>query len=545
MAQRYVPGSDILLLPRLGHYMNDAFEVMSHAEDSFRSNGIRQLSDVMLILAAQSTVFSTDEIMWFFHGNLRTAEYAIRSLMGDKKKKLPALLQRGSFGFKQGQARNYYYLTGAGLNRASKLLNGHYFNDRARGIARTKIVHTYGTGANIYQAFFAGFPFRTKREAPPKGQKYSDSDKLYTDVLIYACPEEPAKTVKFYVEEDTGSETRSVLIDKLRKYSHAGCMTKKDVLLFSFFVPRIGSYPYRESKDKGLGAAIFSQKDLSLLLSGMEKTGCDDAFEFYTDIASEKSSLVEDFLLSVHAAEREGRELKRGPMAVTENFIEAYLMASKSYQNPYVISGINRVHQTMADENLRLFAESFALLSKSGEPFLRDILTGAQVYCVATTLSCDAMRFAMLLQDDKLKQIVSDTLGKGFSYQEDMISVGSGRRAEVLRNIFRNTSDGASADKDAGEWLGQQAAFEPLCFDAGAWYRLWSIIRKGNPLPCPVICMFDDLSQAEDFFRYLGYYTYKKEQPLLGLLYRDLGRSGRLFYPVYDGNGYEFFCCEE
>ena len=533
MAERYVENPSLLLVPRLGYYSSDAQELIQKTRGTFRTSGICSVSDVLLILASQSVVFTTEEAMSFFRGSRRTIEDSIAVLKGGLRKNGAVYIEKGSFGFRQGQSRDFYYLTDKGLAQASVLLNGHYFNARAAGFSESKAVHTYGTGINVYQAFLAGFPFRTRREAPPKAQKYTDDDKLYTDVVIYAYPSETDRTSRIFVEEDTGSEKRDILIDKLRKYASYDLMTeKRDCILFSFIVPRACSYTYRGTKMRGLDAVVFNEKELTPLLLGMEKSETGDAYQFYTEVATEHSRMVEDFLLSVHAAGKEGGRLTRGAVTVSADFIRAYLLSSKSFQNPYVMNGINRIYQTASDENLRLFAESFAILSENNEAFLRAVAGGFQVYCAATTLSCDAMRFSLLSVDTELQGIISRTFGDGFSYERMLFPVSPNRRSPImLRNLF---SDGN----------GKKFCFEPACFDAGAWYRLWLVLKSGLHLTCPLILMFYDLSEADSFFSF----TVVKDgsaEGVYGILYRDLVKRGRLFYPVKGDGGIEYYRADD
>ena len=531
MAERYTESPFPLLIPSLGKTCPDTPSAIERTAHTFRTNGIRHMSDVILILAAQSVIFTTEEVMSFFHGNMRSAEYAISTLKDGTESSVP-LLQSGSFGFKQGQARNYYTVTDEGLEMASERLNGHFFNERATGTSASKTIHTYGTGMNVFQAFLTGFPFRTKREAPPKGQKYTDADKLFTDVVLYFFPEEPKKMARIFVEEDTGSEARDILVDKLRKYALSDCMAEKmDCVLFSFFCPRVGSHPYREVERKGLKGVVYSEKELRPLLSGMNGAGSPDAFDFYIG-SGLKSPVLDDFLLSLNAAGQRNGELVKGPHAVTPAFLEAYIAAGKSLQNPYVISGINSVHVDMAHENLKMFAEAFSLPQNRGEPFLRAIRTGFQVYCVATPLACDAMRFAVLQNDTELQQIIGRTLGKGFSYAERLAPAVDGQRGKaMLRNIFVGTG-------------GKKIAFEPACFDAGTWYRLWTVTRSDGVLSCPVICLFDTMEQARRFYTYLGERSYDGENKIYGLLYRDLGKPGRVFCPVVRDGVIDYFLCD-
>lgn len=533
MPEKYTPSDNRLLIPRLGTYINDAQEFIDRTESVFRTGSVRHVADAILILASQSVVFTTEEIMSFFHGSKKTVDYAISML---KKGRYP-FIETKYFASKQGQSKKYFNLTAAGLREAERILNGHYYNIRAKGASPSKAVHTYGTGMNIYQAFFAGFPFRTKREVSPKGQKFNELNGLFTDVVIYAYPEEVGKAAKIFVEEDTGSESRNILIEKLRKYDSSGCVDgKNDVVLFSFFVPSKGGHLYKNRGSNGLDALIFNEGDLIRLSEDVRSSGFDDAFSYY-DSLPEKPQVVEDFLISVDGAKKADGGLVRGSISVTGDFIDSYLSTRKSFQNPYVTSGINGIHQKFSNDNLRMFAENFALLSGSGEHFLRLILFGCQIFCCATPLSCDAMRFALFNKDSNLQQIVKTTLGYGaeLTYDGGLYRFKKEERlSPVLRNVFMR--DGLPV-----------SAFEMSCFDAGSWYRIWYAIKGDYELSFPIVCMFYDLKQAEQFFRYLGRYDYASGKiKIAGVLYRELGRNKRLFYPCYnkDTDSYEFFVLE-
>ncbi len=530
MPKKYIPSEDRFLIPRLGKYIRNAQEFIERTKSVFRTGGVRDVGDAVLILASQSVVFTTEEIMSIFRGNRMTIDYSVRTL---KQGKHP-FLKVASFTAKQGQSFKYYYITAAGLKEAFKVLNGHYYNNNVNGTSPSKAVHTYGTGMNIYQAFFAGFPFRTKREAAPKGQKYTDTNGLFTDVIIYAYPEEFGKTTKIFVEEDTGGEARSILMEKLRKYDSSGYMdNKNDAILFSFLKPKISTRPYKRKGKNGLDTLIFNEDDLREIAEGMKSSGHDDAFSYYDSIF-EKSWLIEDFLVSVDGARRTARGLERGTRSVTGDFIESYLYTRKFYQNPYIATGINVSHYDLSNDNLRMFAENFALLSGKGEYFLRSILSGFQVFCCATPLSCDAMRFILLGKDIDLQQAVGAALGYGRDLTYD------GRRyrfkkedrlSPVLRNVFKR--DNAPV-----------FAFELTCFDAGSWYRLWYAVKRDYELSFPVVCAFYDLKQAEQFFRYLGRYDYDAGKiKIFGILYWELLHKGNLFYPSYNKftDTYDFY----
>lgn len=512
---------------------SDAKEAVSYAENVFGVY-IGKMEDLIVLFASMCVYISAEELSFALClSKQRSSAYLIA--LCKKKGKVNPVLKVVSTDSTQGHSRKFFQVTSDGHKKAMQIFNGLSLSKYKSKRSLISLVHTYGAGMNAFHVFMANIPFRWEREVTPNiGSKYYKgvSNLLQIDAICHLWYNDKRKSRKIYFEEDTGSETRKILIQKLEKYVQYGYMQDiNDIIFFSFFKSGVSnSY-----------SSVSEAEYLHNLENAMSEYAVPDVYSLYIQ---HKSTLgdnlilfIQNFLLQTGCA-----VIKSGTLVQTEKicdtqFVHDYIRTLSSHVNPWKLRELNARHSELCAATLRAFVLEFIESFSLYPAYTVRMLKGYRIYCYPTTLCADAIRYSCLFQNTDLQNIIISSLHGLFgdvTYEGELHNVSiSEERVTIdkicLRDHFSFTREGFSGD----------LCVEFPCFDAAAWIRLFYFSRHKTSKPLSVVCVFDSRQQAILFYRMISYSTehlsvqYKKNG-IYGILRGDLGKSSKIFSAVKD-----------
>lgn len=520
---------------------SDAKEAVSYAENVFGLY-IGKMEDLIVLFASLCVYISAEELSFALClSKQRSSAYL--TALSKKKGKVNPVLKVVSTDSTQGHSRKFFQVTSYGHKKAMQIFNGLSLAKYKSKRSLISLVHTYGAGMNAFHVFMANIPFRWEREVTPNiGSKYYKgvSNLLQIDAICHLWYNDRKKSRKIYFEEDTGSETRKILIQKLEKYVQYGYMQDvNDIIFFSFLKSGVSnSY-----------SSVGESEYLHKLADALSEYNAPDVYSLYMQ---NKSTLgdnlllfIQNFLLQTGCAYiKDGALIKTGKTCDTQ-FVHDYIRTLSSHVNPWKLRELNERHNELCVSTLRAFViefiESFALYPA----YTVRMLKGYRIYCCPTQLCADAVRYSCLSLDASLQEKVISSLSGLFgdvSYKKDLYGIVIDEKLTVdkinLRDNFTFERDGFNGN----------ICVEFPCYDAGAWIRLWYFIRHKKKDPVSVLCVFNTRQQAVSFFSVLAYsmehlsVQYKGSE-VYGILRGDLGRDGKIFSAVkdYESDDYELF----
>ena len=178
-------------------------------------------------------------------------------------------------------------------------------------------------------------------------------------------------------------------------------------------------------------------------------------------------------------------------------FVKEYLDSLKSRTNPYMFREMNRIHSHYKE--LRLSYAVDAIFEDISNPpdFTWPLLQGFQVLYLPTSLVVNYMPYAMLSLFPKHRGKLMKVIAKYFG---DTDFAGElSERMYVLENKplrMRNIFTYRTGSGHIGT-----VSVEFPCMDLGAWLRVYMLANHYNGTePFNVICVFDTMEQAREFF---------------------------------------------
>ena len=535
-----VPDLDMDILQYKPEF-SDAKEAVAFARNVFGVY-IDKMEDLVILFASMCVYISAEELS-FALGLSKQRSSAYLTALCKKKGKINPVLKEVSMDEVQGQTRKFFGVTSDGHKKAMQIFNGLSLSKYKSKRSLIALIHTYGAGMNAFHVFMSGIPFRWEREVTPNiGSKYYKgvSNLLQIDAICHLWYRDKKLIRRIYFEEDTGTETRKILVQKLEKYVQYGYMQDiNDIIFFSFFksgvslsYSSVSEMEYLHKLEKLLDE--YNASD-ALILYNQHKSTLGDRFIFF----------LQNFLLQTGCAVMKNGELLGTDIVCDSLFVHDYIRTSSAHVNPWKLRELNERHNELCASTLRAFViefiESFALYPA----YTVRMLKGYRIYCCPTQLCADAVRYSCLSLDASLQEKVISSLSGLFgdvSYKKDLYGVVMDEKLTVdkinLRDNFTFERDGFNGN----------ICVEFPCYDAGAWIRLWYFIRHKKKDPVSVLCVFNTRQQAVSFFSMLAYsmehlsVQYKGSE-VYGILRGDLGRDGKIFSAVkdYESDDYELF----
>ena len=536
-----VPESDMNIL-QLKPEFDNVREVLAAAREVFGIH-IDKMEDLIVLFASMCVYISAEELSFALSLSKQRSSAYLTSLC-KKNGKAGAVLKEVSADVTQGSTRKFFQITPDGHRHAMQLFNGLSLSKYKAKRSLIALVHTYGAGMNAFHVFMSMIPFRWEREVTPNfGSKYyrGASNLLQIDAICYLWYSDKALGRRIYFEEDTGTETRKILIQKLEKYVQYGYMQDvNDIVFFSFFKSGV-SLAY---------AQVAEMEYLRKLESAMSEYGVSDAVTLYdqhrSTLSEKLTSFLQNFLLYTGCAKMRSGELVRTDLVCDPQFVHDYIKAANSHTNPWKLREINERHESLCAATLKAFMIDFIESFSLYPAYIIRMLKGYRVYLCPTQLCTDAVRYSCLFNDAYLKNKVISSLYGLFgdvNYSSELCNIVFDEPKLTIDKI--NLRDCFSFIRDG--YTGKLCLEFP-CYDAGAWIRLWYFSRHKKKEPVSVLCVFNDRQQALSFFETVSYSTdhlsvQYKDSGIYGILRGDLGHSSKIFSAVrdYETGEYDLF----
>lgn len=181
-------------------------------------------------------------------------------------------------------ARRAYHITKQGyvsylstILDAIKPIRGEIKIRRSGGLVP---VHDYGVGLSLYSFLLAGRPFYYEKEETYSFRSViKQKGSICVDCTIYL---RGTDRFRIYLEQDTGTETTTTLINKIATYKHLGLADNASCILFSSH----SVMPFSS-------CLSFSAAAVETIIDGMESCGAEGLYAYYSDYgnALDKKSL--------------------------------------------------------------------------------------------------------------------------------------------------------------------------------------------------------------------------------------------------------------
>ena len=494
---------------------------------------VKNAADLLLVLNAYTLFMSHEELRALLPSlsyNNRINKLAIPQL------KKAGYIDRISLKSPVGTSKCLFEITKQGEGAARRIKGGaitvkrpkKFQKDKAQAY-EDKLSHPYSAGFNLFQLLLLQEPFEWEREVPyGSGYEFKQnrSDFLQVDARCFLYPKNAKKARCLFIEQDMGTETNRVLMEKLEKYNNYSLMADKDNLIVFSFYQKEASISLDHK-----GLSVFSNARCRALSDFMEVYNYDLVDEVLASDYKDKdyARALKEFVEAENAKYGEKE-------VVTASFVEDFAQTLALHENPYMLRSFNMEHLALTKR--RLYGIAKALMTFAYQPplFFDRIAEGFVVSAIPTCLLANRLPFAMLSKFDEAKSRVEETVLRYFPKASftgevsDPVPVKTGTSVSMirLRNAFTYPTQS-----------GKGYVFVEMPFmDAGSWLRLKLLTDAyAGRDPVSVICVVEDEEQARQLFSAINYEHNDFEVPLdlegingiYGIFLKDLG--GEIFAP--------------